>query len=173
MPDRGRARWLLIAGIGMAAARGSVAACRDHLFTIERSKNANLVVYDARRTESGELDPKEPVVVYWLMNAEKGQREELNRIERQRAYGFEVAAGPEPGTFLLSLKSGKKHPFTVAMRDGCPVILDKIDGHPAILERIYVKAKGEGIHPKVESIQFFGRDASDGSPRTETTVPKS
>jgi hypothetical protein len=157
----------------MAAARVSPAACPDHLFTIERSKNANLVVYDARRTASGDLDPKEPVVVYWLMNAEKGQREDLNRIERQRAYGFDVAAGPESGQFRLTLKSGKKHPFTVALRDGCAVVLDEIDGRPAILERIYVRAKDDGIHPKVESIQFFGRDAADGSPRTETTVPKS
>jgi hypothetical protein len=63
-----------------------------HLFTIERSKNANLVVYDARLTDSGELDPKSAVVVYWLLKAQDGRREELNRVE---------ASGPTDSTSNL------------------------------------------------------------------------
>ena len=40
------------------------------LFTIARSTNANLVQYDARVLSSGALDPKQPVVAYWMMLAQ-------------------------------------------------------------------------------------------------------
>jgi hypothetical protein len=145
--------------------------CPAHLFTIERSKNANLVVYDARLTASGELDPKNPVVVYWLMNAQKGEREELNRVERNRAYGFDVAPGDEPGTWALTLRGGKNRPFRIAMRGGCPVALDTIGGRPAVLEKLFVKEK-PGLSAQVESVDFFGRDLAEDRPVTETLVPQ-
>ena len=64
------------------------------LFIIERSKNANVVHYDARLTADGKLDPKEPVIAYYVMLAEDGRRKELNWIEKKMAYGFDIEAGP-------------------------------------------------------------------------------
>src|SRR5712691_865167 len=58
------------------------------LFVIERSVNANVVHYDAKLGPDGKLDPREPVVAYWIMGAEDGRRQDLNAIERLRAYGF-------------------------------------------------------------------------------------
>jgi len=60
------------------------------LFIIERSKNANVVHYDARLTADGELDPKEPVIAYWIRLAEDGRREELSWIEKKKTYGFTI-----------------------------------------------------------------------------------
>jgi hypothetical protein len=37
------------------------------LFIIERSKNSNVVHYDARLTADGELAAEEPVIAYWVM----------------------------------------------------------------------------------------------------------
>jgi hypothetical protein len=165
---------LLFAALALGIAQeppAPAAPCPAHLFTIERSKNANLVVYDSRLTASGELDPKNPVVVYWLLNAQDGRREELNRVERQRAYGFDIEPGKDPDTFVLRLKAGEKRPFGIAMREGCPVALDTIGGRPAVLERIFVKEK-EGMTLKVDSVDFFGRDLADGRPVTETLVPQ-
>jgi hypothetical protein len=55
------------------------------LFIIERSKNANVVHYDAQLTADGEIDPNEPVIAYWVMLATDGHREELNWIEKKKA----------------------------------------------------------------------------------------
>jgi hypothetical protein len=166
--------FLLVASLALGIVQeppSPATLCPAHLFTIERSKNANVVVYDARLGDSGELDPKNPVVVYWLLKAQDGRREELNRVERQRAYGFDVDPGEDPGTFAFRLKAGKKRPFIVAMRDGCPVALGTIGGRPAILERIFVKEK-PGMTLKVESVDIFGRDGADGRPVTETIIPQ-
>jgi hypothetical protein len=106
------------------------------------------------------------------LKAQDGRREELNRVERQRAYGLDVDPERIPAPSASRLKAGKKRPFIVAMRDGCPVALDTISGRPAILERIFVKEK-EGMTLKVDSVDFFGRDGADGRPVTETIIPKS
>ena len=58
------------------------------LFIIERSKNTNVVHYDARLTADGKLDPEEPVIAYYVMLAEDGRRKELSWIEKKMAYGF-------------------------------------------------------------------------------------
>ena len=64
------------------------------LFIIERSKNANVVHYDARLTADGKLDPKDPVIAYWVLSAEDGRREELSWIEKKKAYGFDIKPAP-------------------------------------------------------------------------------
>ena len=60
----------------------------QRLFRIERSTNANIVVYDALVEADGNLPKKNPIDVYWVRLAEEGQRKNLNGIERRMAYGF-------------------------------------------------------------------------------------
>lgn len=55
------------------------------LFVIERSLNANVVLYEAGLRPDGTLDPERPVHVTWRLDAEDGRREGLNLIERMRA----------------------------------------------------------------------------------------
>ena len=40
--------------------------------------------YEARLTADGKLDPKEPVIAYWVMRAEDGHREELTWMEKKK-----------------------------------------------------------------------------------------
>jgi hypothetical protein len=146
--------------------------CPEHLFTVERSKNANVVIYDAHLTNDGGLDPERPVSVYWLLKAEQGQRADLNRIERQRAYGFDVHADKDdPGSYRMIFKAGKKRTFLVRLQDGCAQAIVKIHGRPAVVTRIFVKSKEGGVMPTVESVEFFGRDAATGAPVAEKFTP--
>ena len=147
--------------------RGDVAAaadasCPPHMFIIERSTNANVVVYDANRGADGQLVASEPVIVYWLMKAQQGQREELNLIERKEAYGIHVTPGQTPGTFQMALKADPKKAMTVDLRKGCGVVLTQIGGKEGILRRLFVQSKHEMIRPKVEYIEFYGEDPSTG-----------
>src|ERR1700679_1654897 len=58
------------------------------LFTIEKSSNANRVQYEARVGADGHIDSHQPVVAYWIMAAEDGRRQDLNLLEKAKAYGF-------------------------------------------------------------------------------------
>src|ERR1039457_5763512 len=60
------------------------------LFIIERNKNANVVHYDAQLTTDGKLDPKGPVIAYWVLLAKGGRRQNLNWIEKKTAYRINI-----------------------------------------------------------------------------------
>ncbi|HEY1434120.1 MAG TPA: DUF4833 domain-containing protein [Thermoanaerobaculia bacterium] len=147
----------------MAPARAG-GVCSPHLFVLERSTNANIVVYDAKRLPAGDLDPAKPVVAYWIRNAEKGQRKELNAIQWSRAYGFDTEPATEPGTHRMTFKAKLDRSFVVQIIDGCPAAVTRIAGQEAILRRVYVHVKTTFFLPSVESIEMFGDDLETGAP---------
>ena len=167
-------RTLAVAIVALVSApfRSSGAdTCPAHLFVIERSKNANVVAYDANRNPNGEWDSREPVVAYWLLNGDKDKREELNRVEREHAYGVEATPGESTGTYSLVFKASRKRQQTVRMLNGCPIATTSIDGHEGILRKIFVKSK-EGLSPSVEYVEVFGEDLATGAPLYEKFVPE-
>ena len=145
--------------------------CPDHLFVIERSKNKNIVAYDARRGPTGDFESSEPVVAYWLLNGDKDKREELTAIEQDRAYGVEVTPGDSPGTYSMVFKAQRKRHFTLRMLNGCPVVTIPIRGRNAILRKLFVKAKETLVLPKVDYVEFFGEDADTGKTLHEKFKP--
>jgi hypothetical protein len=145
--------------------------CPDHLLVIERSKNANIVVYDVNRGAAGDLTASRPIVAYWLLNGEKGKRKELSAFEWQLAYGFDVMPGDSPGTFAMAFKADPKRRMTIRTLNGCPVLSGPIDGHDGILRRIFVQSTETFILPKVEYIEFFGKDIATNTPLEEKSVP--
>jgi hypothetical protein len=144
-------------------------ACREHLFVIARSKNANVVVYDAKLGPSGGL-AEQPISAYWLLDGDPARREELSTIEFDRAYGFTTSPAREPGTYTLEFKARRGRHATVRMREGCPVALMKVAGKTAIVRRIYVKSKETILLPKVEYIELFGEDPATGKHLYEKIV---
>ena len=146
--------------------------CSARLFVIERSKNSNIVVYDANRGADGEWNASEPVIAYWLLNGEKDRREELNRVERERAYGVQAKPGHHAGTWTLSFKARKGRRVTVLIRNGCAVATTSIGGRDGILRRVFVRStEGFGL-PKVDSVELFGEDLENGAALHEKFVPK-
>jgi hypothetical protein len=160
--------------LAAASSFGSAAeaVCPDHLFVIERSKNKNVVAYDAKRGPSGDWDSSEPVVAYWLLNGDKDKREELNQIERDRAYGVDVTPGPSPEILSMVFKAQPKRQFTVRMLKGCPVVTVSIRGRDAILRKLFIKSKETLVLPRVEYVDFFGEDAQTGEALREKFEPK-
>ncbi len=135
---------------------------RDRLFVIQRSLNANVVVYDAVRGPDGRLDAHNPVSAYWLMNAEHGQREGLNLIEKAQAYGFDV--DHDGGQVVIRVKALKDRPILLRLSRTHAEALVRIAGRQAVLRRVYVKTK-PGDPLGVDYIELFGVD-----PRTHAGV---
>ena len=177
MPSTGSDIRLISAPLVFAlAALGGAACCLGdtcpaHLFVIERSKNANIVAYDANRGPAGDFTPSEPVVAYWILNGENGKRDELNVMERERAYGFDVAPGDAPGTYAMAFKAGRKRHLTVRILNGCPVVTAPIGGQNGILRRMFVQSKEASLQPKVEYVEFFGEDVTNGGRLYEKFAP--
>jgi len=142
------------------------------LFIIERSKNANVVHYDAQLTADGKLDPKEPVIAYWIMLAEDGHREKLNWIEKKEAYGFTIKPDPSVNGYKMTLVAAPEQQIIVKKEKGAVRAETVIDGQPAVLEKMYINASEALTGPKVHYIELYGKDLQTGTERREKMVPK-
>jgi hypothetical protein len=136
------------------------------LFVVERSVNANVVVYEAVRGADGRMDPKKPIRVFWRMYAEDGREAGLNFFERIRAYGVEVAGHPGPDTFLLRMKAFPGRPLVLRDQGGCAEVVTEIGGRKAVLSRVFVSST-RGLFPSVAFVDVFGKDAETEAPLAE------
>jgi len=155
-----------------AAEKAAVQRKIQPLFYISRNKNSNIVHDDARLTADGKLDPAEPVIAYWVMLAEKGQREELNSIERREAYGFNIKPDPSVNGYKMTLTAAPQK--QVIVRKAGDVIRAEmvIGGRLAVLEKIYINASDSLLGPKVHYIMLYGKDLKTGGARSQKIVPK-
>lgn len=143
-----------------------------HLFTIERSKNANIVQYDAQLTPEGKLDPKEPIISYWVMLAKDGRKQELNLIEKKMAYGFKAKYDAEGNFVIIDMVADIQRKVKVYEIDGIYRAETLIDGHSAFVEKIYIKSIEGRTLPRVEYIELFGQDIETGDDRYEKLISK-
>jgi len=156
-----------------AAAPTAAREKTQSLFIIERSKNANVVHYDARLTSDGKLDTREPVIVYWVLLAEDGRRKKLSWIEKKKAYGFTIKPDLSVNGYKMTLVAAPEHQITVKKEKNGPVRAETIiGGRPSVLEKMYIDASEGLTGPKVKYIDLYGKDLQTGEKRREKIVPK-
>jgi hypothetical protein len=141
------------------------------LFIIGRNKNANVVHYDAQLTADGKLDPKGPVIAYWVMLAQDGKRTSLSWIEKKMAYGFKVKPDPSVNGYQMTIVAATQRSIAVKTVGSAVRAEIVIDGRPAILEKMYIDASG-GLRPTVHSLELYGRDVQTLEKRYEKVIPK-
>jgi hypothetical protein len=139
------------------------------LFVIARNINGNVVHYDAKLRD-GKLDPEQPVVAYWIMG-EDGRRQELNLLERLKAYGFTIRPGKEPESFRLTIVSDKKKEIRI-VRMGAAVRAEaKIGGCEAYLQKIFIATRKSWLVNLPDYAEIIGTDVSTGSECHERVTP--
>jgi hypothetical protein len=146
-------------------------AAQEQLFRIERSKNANIVQYDARLGPDGKLARKDPIVAYWVRLAEDGRQEELSWLQKTFAYGFDAELSTDRTQLTLNLKADIGRPLLVRCTDFKCRTTAKIDGAPTYLRKIFVHSSGKGLATSVEFIELFGEDVNGGGERYERLIP--
>lgn len=143
----------------------------DSLFRIERSKNKNVVRYDACLLKNGNLSGSNPVEVYWIL--EKGEKEELNNIEKEHAYGIESKEKLGENRFRILIKALKDREIIVQKLKADYKALVRIKGELSILEKVYVKSKDEIFgFPEVHYVELLGRSLRTNKPVKEQITPK-
>ena len=144
----------------------------ERLFYVQRTPNANTIVYDLNLNSDGKLNTEQPVKVYWLKYAEKGQKEELNYIQRKFAYGL-TAKALNNGNYDIRFVSYKKFPLTLMRTgDGKYHIFALIAQKQVILNRIFVKIEGGSFWlPNVMYVEVKGSDPLTGREIVERFKP--
>ena len=144
---------VLLLGLGPA----SSGPCDPEIFRVVRNTNANAVVYEARLSPGGDLDPGDPVQATWVMLAEDGRREGLTWLERAMAYGVDTHAVDPGHGAVVALRARPELEIRVELVAGCPLARTRIAGSDAVLRTIAVEASG-GPFPQVRWVDLVGVD---------------
>ncbi len=145
----------------------------SNLFVIERSKNANVVKYDAVLNGDGKINEKSPIDAYWLLYAYKnGEREELSAFDK-KAYGFKVEYNKETNNFDFVLKAVKDKPMILGLYDGVAKVVIKINNIDCFLNKVYIESKDGALGiPKVSYYELFGSDVKTGNLQQQKIIVK-
>lgn len=141
------------------------------LFKIERSKNANIVQYDAIVDADGQINKKTPIDYYWLLYASDGKREEITTFQK-KAYGFSIKYNDE-GYFDMKMKAVEDRQLKVFLVNGKPEAEIIINGKNAFLSKIYIDSTDNFVGiPKVNYYILTGNDIETGEEIDEKVVVK-
>ncbi|EHQ30247.1 DUF4833 domain-containing protein [Mucilaginibacter paludis] len=150
-----------------------VPAVPSKLFYVQRDPNTNTIVYDLNVNTNGEPDKENPVHVYWIKYNERGQKEELNFIQRKFAYGL-VTKPLDNGKFDVRFVSYKKYPLSLmkSATDNKYHIYATIDKKQAILNKIFIRIEGGTFWvPNVVYVEVKGTDPATGKEIMERFKP--
>jgi hypothetical protein len=133
------------------------------LFYVQRDPNTNTIMYDLNVDKNGKLDADEPMHVYWIKYAEKGQKEDLNYIQRKFAYGvnFKKIADEQ---YDVRFVSYKKLPLLLKKaEDNKYHIFVSADQKQIMLNRIFVKVEGGSFWlPNIVYVELKGTEQLTG-----------
>jgi hypothetical protein len=127
------------------------------LFYLQRQPNTNTIAVELN-VKKGQVDIDNPVHVYWLRFTEKGQRAELNFIQRTFAYGMNIDKLAN-NQYDLSFVSYKK--LKIRLERGTNntwrALYKMANGNNMILRRIYLHINGGTMwKPKIEYVELKG-----------------
>lgn len=145
----------------------------NRLFYLQRSTSIHTVIYDANILANGQLNPKNPVNVYWLRydKNKNSKRRALNFAERNFAYGITIKK-LKPGTFKMNLKAYSERDIQVYINKvGQPIAQTIINNRSAMLKSVYVDVSGSGIWINVNYIELIGMGLKDGKLEIERVFP--
>jgi phosphatidylglycerophosphate synthase len=142
------------------------------LFYMQRTPNSNTIIYDLNMQKDGTVDKDEPINVYWIRYADKGEKKDLNYIQRKFAYGIKVKNLGTDKYEIRSVAYAKKEMYLMKSPTGEFHLYAKINNTMAILNRIYLQIEGGTFwFPNVVYIELKGTDPATGKEIKEQFKP--
>jgi len=135
----------------------------NQLFYVQRSPNANTVIYAAKLDAQGNFDSHGPVEAFWRKFNIDGSKQPLNFMERMMAYGVKVNArkAGEPITFTIACLPQRK--LTLGWdAQHHPQATMTIGSRVVKLAYVYLHVVEGGLMPSVPELDIFGTDLANG-----------
>jgi hypothetical protein len=130
----------------------------NQLFYVQRSPNANTVIYAAKMDAQG---TPQDVEAFWRKFNIDGSKQPLNFIERMMAYGVRVQNRDAPITFTIAALPERK--LTLGMdAQHHPQALMQIGTRTVKVAYVYLQVVEGGLMPSVPSLDILGTDIASG-----------
>jgi hypothetical protein len=132
------------------------------LFFIQRDPNINTLIYELN-IKNGALNEEEPVHVFWIRYAEKGQHDDLNYIQRNFAYGVKSKMINKENYEIHFVSYKKKTMYLRKSTDNKFYIFTDINKKQAILKQVFIRVNGGSFWlPNIEYVELKGVDPITG-----------
>jgi hypothetical protein len=134
----------------------------NQLFFIQRDPNINTLIYELN-IKNGALNEEEPVHVFWIRYAEKGQHDDLNYIQRNFAYGIRSKMISKENYEIHFVSYKKKIMYLRKAADNKFYVFTDINKKQAILKQVFVRVNGGSFWvPNIEYVELKGIDPTTG-----------
>jgi hypothetical protein len=145
----------------------------DQLFYVQRSPNANTVIYAARLDAQGNFDSRAPVDAFWRKFNIDGSKQPLNFLERMMAYGVKLDAHKtgQPITFTIAALPDRKLSLGTNAQHR-PEARMQIGNHTVKVTYVYLQVVEGGLMPSVPSLDIVGTDIASGKAIHEHLIQK-
>jgi hypothetical protein len=148
---------------------------KNMLFFIQRTLNANTIIYELNIDANGEVIKEEPIKFYYKNYANHGEIEPVSKIQKQLAYGIAIRlVDPEKKTYSFCLNACKNKQLYLMKSPGDKRyhVFCNINNQLSILDNVFVKMKMNMVgYPNVESIEINGKSTSKNLNLMETFKP--
>lgn len=135
------------------------------LFHIDRSRDANIVVYYLNIKSEGKPDPHDPILPGWIKHTKKGEKAPLTRIQQRFGYGlhfeafdrslqaypFQFVSIPDEKFYLVQDNLTKKY-HVIFFREYKQISL----------KSIFIQFDGGSfLKPKIDHMKLHGKHANN------------
>lgn len=130
----------------------------NQLFYLQRDPNTNTIICELNADKNGEVDRKEPILVYWIRYGDDGEKKDLNYIQRKFAYGI-VSKEIGKDHYELRFVSHKKLPMYLlrSEQDKKFHVYVTVNNKKIQLDRIFVRIEGGSFWlPNVKYVELKG-----------------
>jgi len=142
------------------------------LFYIQKSSNPNTVMYEANRLGTDNLDPDNPVKVFWIRYQEDSTTTDLSFIQRRFAYGVNFEKSADSAGYSIHLVSYKKRKILIFKNsDGEIQANMEINGKISRFKSVFLNVKKDLFIPEIDYIDVFGEDLDTGKEVHERIIP--
>ena len=140
------------------------------LFKIERSKDANEILYTLNIDENGKLNEK-PINAFWIKHTKKNKIEPLTWIQRKYAYGLKYLHSCKKCATFQFVSYDKTNLHLRKYKDEYKVFT-QIKGDVVEVQKIFVQIDGGTFWvPNVTAVELHAKYIKSGEEVIETIQP--
>ena len=146
------------------------------LFYVQRTFNINTLIYELNVDDKQDLNPTDPIKIYWVNYASNKSTEPLNYIQRKYAYGIDIKLiDAEKKSYVFNFVSYKKKKLYLIKSpiDNKYHVFCDINSKMVTLDRIFIQIEGGSFWvPHVKYIDISGKDlAKNNEEVAERVIP--
>lgn len=143
----------------------------DHLFKIERSKDANEIFYDVNLDAKNNLLLNNPISIYWV-NRTENRKDPLTWIQKKYAYGIEYLSMNENQAKFQFVSYNKRQFEIKKNNNGNFSVYTQSNKRIVIVNRIFIQIDGGTFwFPKISRVELYAQDINTNNKIIEIINP--